>query len=80
MARRTTNHCSARNLYKIARIETKLEMSRRQATLEFSFRQFGYRGSVKGRDIWASKYLGTLPNSYKAHVPPHGVVLLRISE
>jgi len=49
-------------------------------TIEFSFRELGYKGSVKARDIWAAKDLGTLPNSYIAHVLPHGVVLLRVSE
>jgi hypothetical protein len=40
----------------------------------------GFKGGVKARDIWAAKDLGALPNSYKARVAPHGVVLLRVSE
>jgi|HubBroStandDraft_6_1064221.scaffolds.fasta_scaffold00753_14 alpha-galactosidase len=48
--------------------------------IEISFREFGYKAAVKARDIWAAKDLGTLPGSYTAHVPPHGVVLLRVSE
>jgi alpha-galactosidase len=48
--------------------------------IEFSFREFGFKGGVKGRDIWAAKDLGTLPNNYKVRVPSHGVVLLRVSE
>lgn len=48
--------------------------------IEISFREFGFKGGVKARDIWAAKDLGTLPGSYKARVPPHGVVLLRVSE
>jgi alpha-galactosidase len=48
--------------------------------VEVNFHEFGFKGSVKARDIWAAKDLGTLPGSYKAHVPPHGVALLRVSE
>jgi alpha-galactosidase len=48
--------------------------------IAFSFRELGFKGGVKVRDIWAAKDLGTLQNKYKAHVPPHGVVLLRVSE
>lgn len=48
--------------------------------IEISFREFGYKGSVKARDIWAARDLGTLPSNYKARVPSHGVVLLRVSK
>ncbi|MGC2752397.1 MAG: glycoside hydrolase family 27 protein [Candidatus Acidiferrum sp.] len=49
-------------------------------TIEVSFRELGYKGSVKARDIWADKDLGTLPAHYNARVPGHGVVLLHVSE
>jgi alpha-galactosidase len=49
-------------------------------TIEINFREFGYKGSVKARDIWAGKDLAGLTGQYKAHVPSHGVVLLRVSE
>lgn len=49
-------------------------------TIEINFREFGFTGAVKVRDIWATKDLGTLPSAYKARVPGHGVVLLRVSE
>lgn len=49
-------------------------------TIEISFREFGFKGDVKVRDIWAAKDLGTLPSLYRARVPGHGVVLLRVSE
>jgi alpha-galactosidase len=48
--------------------------------IEFSFREFGFKGGVKARDLWAAKDLGALPNRYKVRVPGHGVVLLRVSE
>jgi len=49
-------------------------------TIEINFRELGFKGSVKVRDIWAAKDLGTLSGDYSAHVPGHGVVLLRVSE
>jgi alpha-galactosidase len=51
-----------------------------QQTIEIRFREIGFNGSVKARDIWAAKDLGTLPNTYQTRVPSHGVVLLRVSE
>lgn len=49
-------------------------------TIEINFRELGFKGSLKVRDIWAAKDLGTLSGDYSAHVPGHGVVLLRVSE
>src|SRR5271170_1277537 len=47
-------------------------------TIEINFREFGFKSSVKARDIWAAKDLGTLSGDYAARVPSHGVVLLRV--
>jgi alpha-galactosidase len=49
-------------------------------TIEVNFREFGFKGKVKARDIWAAKDLGTLSEEFSAQVPGHGVVLLRVSE
>jgi len=49
-------------------------------TIEINFRELGFKGSVKVRDIWAAKDLGTVSGNFQAHVPGHGVVLLRVSE
>jgi alpha-galactosidase len=49
-------------------------------TIEINFREFGFKGGVKARDIWAAKDLGTLPSHYRARIPGHGVLLLRVSE
>ncbi len=48
-------------------------------TIEVDFRELGFKGSVKARDIWAAKDLGTLTSKYLAHVPGHGVVLLKVT-
>ena len=39
----------------------------------------GFGGSVRARDLWSDKDLGTLHDSYTAMVPSHGVVMLRLS-
>ncbi len=47
---------------------------------QFHFRELGFKGAVKVRDIWAAKDLGTLQGIYRARIPAHGVVLLLVSE
>ena len=48
--------------------------------IDVDFSELGFKGSVKARDIWAARDLGTLPSKYVAHVPGHGVVLLKVTE
>jgi alpha-galactosidase len=47
-------------------------------TIEVDFRELGFQGSVKARDSWAARDMGTLPSKYVALVPGHGVVLLKV--
>ena len=47
--------------------------------MKVDFRQVGFSGSVKVRDIWAARDLGSLA-TYEVVVPRHGVVLLRVSK
>ncbi len=47
--------------------------------MKVDFRQVGFSGPVKVRDIWAARDLGSL-TSYEVLVPRHGVVLLRVSK
>jgi alpha-galactosidase len=42
------------------------------------FRQLGFRGAAKVRDIWNAKDLGLMTDTYTVTVPPHGVVFLRV--
>jgi alpha-galactosidase len=44
------------------------------------FKQLGFSGSVKARDLWQKKDLGNLGQTYSAKIPGHGVVLLRVSQ
>jgi alpha-galactosidase len=48
--------------------------------MKLDFRELGFRGKVKARDIWAAQDLGTLNHSYETQVPGHGVVLLKIAK
>jgi alpha-galactosidase len=47
--------------------------------IQVDFRQLGFTGRVRARDVWQAKDLGTL-EGYQARVPRHGVVLLRVSK
>jgi alpha-galactosidase len=44
------------------------------------FRELGFKNGAKVRNIWEAKDLGTIQGNYRARVPGHGVVLLRVSE
>jgi alpha-galactosidase len=47
------------------------------ANMAVDFAELGVRGAVKARDVWAGQDLGAV-SAYKAVVPAHGVVMLRI--
>jgi alpha-galactosidase len=48
--------------------------------IEVDFAQLGFkRTGAKLRDIWAGKDIGRTGGKYLAHVPGHGVVLLKVS-
>ena len=48
------------------------------AEMAVDFTQLGLSGPTQARDLWAGKNLGPL-TGYKATVPAHGVVLLRLA-
>ena len=48
--------------------------------MQVDFHTIGFQKSVKVRDVWAAKDLGTMNAPYQATVPGHGVVLLRVAE
>jgi alpha-galactosidase len=47
------------------------------ANMAFDVAQAGFKGAVRARDLWAAKNLGKL-KTYRAVIPAHGVVLLRL--
>jgi len=47
--------------------------------IEINVAQFGVPGGMKARDVWAGKDLGIVSGKYRAHVPGHGVVLLKLT-
>jgi alpha-galactosidase len=52
-------------------------LSDQPAYLDVDFAEVGLKGAVKARDVWAAKDLGRL-KTYRALVPGHGAVLLRL--
>jgi alpha-galactosidase len=44
------------------------------------FKQLGFSGIVKARDIWQQKDLGSVGSTYIAKIPAHGVLFLRVSQ
>jgi len=54
--------------------------NRHSAPMTFSvdFAKLGFSGAVKVRDLWADKDLGAMSGAYRATVPGHGVILLRV--
>jgi alpha-galactosidase len=44
------------------------------------FRQLGFSSRVQVRDVWSGSSLGTIEGEYHSVVPPHGVILLRVSK
>ncbi|GGA66268.1 hypothetical protein GCM10011507_17290 [Edaphobacter acidisoli] len=48
------------------------------ATTEVDFHKLGFSGSVKARDLWLHKDLGSIKGPYSVTIPAHGVVMLRV--
>jgi alpha-galactosidase len=46
--------------------------------IEVDFSKLGYTQAIKARDVWANSDLGTLPLTWQAVVPGHGVILLHL--
>jgi len=47
------------------------------ANMAVDFAAVGFKAPVRARDVWAGKDLGKL-KAYRALIPAHGVVLLRL--
>jgi alpha-galactosidase len=48
------------------------------ATLAVSWAELGISGKQHVRDLWRQKDLGKFKDAFKAKVPPHGVVMVRL--
>lgn len=44
-----------------------------------TWKQLGIEGPQQVRDVWRQKNIGTQQQEFKSSVPPHGVVLVRLS-
>jgi alpha-galactosidase len=53
-------------------------LSRQPQAVKFDFKEFGFEGRVKVRDIWANKNLGERSSKQSIGVWGHDVILLRI--
>ena len=49
------------------------------ATIAVRWADLGLQGSPAVRDLWAHKDLGSVADRFSASVPPHGVVLIKVS-
>jgi len=46
--------------------------------ITLSFKDIGLPGSVKIRDLWQHKDLGSFSGSYTEEVPRHGAILVKV--
>ena len=53
-------------------------LSRQPQAVKFDFKEFGFEGRVKVRDIWANKNLGERSGKQSLGVWGHDVILLRV--
>jgi alpha-galactosidase len=53
-------------------------LSGEPAPMEFSYRDIGIPRPAKLRDLWAHQDITPEGDAYRALVPAHGVVLLRV--
>ncbi|HME37676.1 MAG TPA: glycoside hydrolase family 27 protein [Steroidobacteraceae bacterium] len=51
----------------------------RPQTAEFDFKEFGFDGKVRVRDIWAARDMGEFSGGQSLRIPGHDVVLLRVT-
>ena len=47
-------------------------------SFQFSFRELGFRGKMRVRDLWLHRDMGVEPGQDRVWVPKHGVVMLRV--
>ncbi len=52
-----------------------------ETTIGFKWSEIGYPNHLqaKVRDLWAHQDAGSFAEGYKANVPSHGVVMVRVS-
>lgn len=48
-------------------------------SFNLDFSQLDLKGTLKLRDLWRQKDLGPFNNTFQTSIPPHGVVLLKLS-
>ncbi|HUZ04719.1 MAG TPA: hypothetical protein VMU62_05135, partial [Acidobacteriaceae bacterium] len=56
-----------------------LNLKTTPADIAVQWRDLGFSGKATVRDLWAHKDLGEFPESYRARIPAHGSVLLKVA-
>ena len=49
-------------------------------TTQVDFNKLGFSGTVKAKDLWLAKDLGSISAPYTVTIPGHGVLFLRVSQ
>jgi alpha-galactosidase len=49
-------------------------------TYMLNLKKAGIEGKVKVRDLWRQKNIGEIMDVFEAHVPSHGVVLVKVKK
>jgi alpha-galactosidase len=68
----------ARSLADGSTVVGLFNLSRQPQTVKFDFKEFGFEGRVKVRDMWAKKNLGDRSGKQSFGIWGHDVILLRI--
>jgi alpha-galactosidase len=55
-------------------------ISQSELKIGVSWALLGISGKQNVRDLWRQKNLGAFTDQFESEVPPHGVVLLKISK
>ena len=69
----------SKNLEDGARAVGLFNRGRAEANVEAKWSDLGVRGKQTVRDLWRQRDVGDYADSYSATVPPHGVVLVKIT-
>jgi len=51
-----------------------------EAAIRVEWKEIGLSGTCVVRDLWAREDLGTISNGFTGHVPPHGAVMLKVTQ
>jgi alpha-galactosidase len=62
-----------------SRVVGLFNLAKREQAVTVEWRKLGLGGAQRVRDLWRQQNLGVAADKFSAHVPRHGVVLIRVS-